>query len=191
MTVERIIVLKRKDLAGLQVSMGANASTARDFHFKNGRNHMLKRSAVLSSAILVTLFSGTVSSTLAADKTSKGPVHFKVLIENISDKNGLTAQDGSKYGFGLSPGVYTLGKNAGSLFKDGVKDSAAIESMAEDGKIDLFTGISGKFDTPVGADKPAPIFEGDSYEFKFSASKGAKLNFVTMFGPSNDLFYAP
>jgi hypothetical protein len=52
---------------------------------------MLKRRAVLSIAVLATLFSGTVNSTFAADKMSKGQVHFKVLIENISDKNGLTA----------------------------------------------------------------------------------------------------
>jgi hypothetical protein len=190
-TAEGITVRERRDLAGLQVSMEATPARRRDFRFNNGRNHMLKRRAVLSIAVLATLFSGTVNSTFAADKMSKGQVHFKVLIENISDKNGLTAQDGSKYRFGLSPGVYTLGKNAESLFKDGAKASAAIESMAEDGKIDLFKGVSGKFEIPVGADKPAPIFEGGSYEFKFSASKGARLNFVTMFGPSNDLFYAP
>jgi len=58
--------------------------------------------------------------------------------------------------------------------------------------------LSGVFNTPVGADTPAPIFPGDAYEFTFQAGPnvlpndgGTRLSLVTMFVQSNDLFFAP
>ena len=50
---------------------------------------------------------------------------------------------------------------------------------------------TGVFNTPVGGDAPAPILPGQMYEFSFSAAPGSKLSFATMFGQSNDFFYAP
>lgn len=55
---------------------------------------------------------------------------------------------------------------------------------------------SGVFNTPVGADAPAPIGPGGAYEFSFSIGpntvpgSGAQLSLATMFIQSNDLFYA-
>lgn len=50
---------------------------------------------------------------------------------------------------------------------------------------------SGVFDTPVGADEPGPLMPMNAYEASFTAGPGMSLSFVTMFVPSNDLFYAP
>ncbi len=50
---------------------------------------------------------------------------------------------------------------------------------------------SGIFNTPIGASKAGPATPGNSFEFSFNAGKGHKLSFVTMFGRSNDLFFAP
>ncbi|MBN2008983.1 spondin domain-containing protein [candidate division KSB1 bacterium] len=50
---------------------------------------------------------------------------------------------------------------------------------------------SGTYTTPVGASSPAPLFPGDAFEFMFSAAPGSYLSFASMFGQSNDLFYAP
>lgn len=50
---------------------------------------------------------------------------------------------------------------------------------------------SNLFNTPVGATMPGAIGPGGAYEFTFSAAPGHKLSFVTMFVPSNDLFFAP
>ncbi|RMH61422.1 MAG: hypothetical protein D6677_11725 [Calditrichaeota bacterium] len=49
----------------------------------------------------------------------------------------------------------------------------------------------GVFNTPTGADAPAAIFPGESYEFSFDAPVGSKLSFATMMVQSNDFFYAP
>ena len=49
----------------------------------------------------------------------------------------------------------------------------------------------GVFNTPVGADGPGPIGPGGAYEFTVTAKPGMRLSVVTMFGQSNDWFYAP
>ena len=50
---------------------------------------------------------------------------------------------------------------------------------------------SGVFNTPKGASSAGPATPGNSFEFSFNAGKGHRLSFVTMFGRSNDLFFAP
>jgi archaellum component FlaF (FlaF/FlaG flagellin family) len=50
---------------------------------------------------------------------------------------------------------------------------------------------SGVFNTPKGAGSPGPATPGNAFEFSFNAGKGQRLSFVTMFGRSNDLFFAP
>lgn len=161
---------------------------------------MLNRKFILSVAILAMLVGSTVGSALAVDHNSKKQATFKVRIENIATMDGITAQDGSKYPFALSPGFYTLSNNKMDLFKKGKKASSALEAQAEDGNPELFNkklltvlgslGI-GIFSKPVGSDMASPIFTGGAFEFEFTATEGMKLNLVTMFGQSNDLFYAP
>ena len=49
----------------------------------------------------------------------------------------------------------------------------------------------GVFNTPVGDAAPGPALPGKAYEFTVTAKPGDRLSFTTMFGQSNDLFYAP
>lgn len=44
---------------------------------------------------------------------------------------------------------------------------------------------------PDGENSAGPAFPGQSFTIKFHAGKGHKLSFATMYGASNDLFYAP
>jgi len=75
--------------------------------------------------------------------------------------------------------------------KDPMKESSmftvSIENVMEN-KDFLYTGV---FNTPVGATDPGPALPGNMFRFSFEAGPGTKLSFATMFGKSNDLFYAP
>jgi hypothetical protein len=134
----------------------------------------------------------------AFDGKDKKQVTFTVKVENVADKGGLTAQDGSQYPFAVSPGVFVVSKDNVELFKVGKKASAALEAQAEDGDPGMFAeklasvaGVVGVFNKPVGSEMPSPILPGGSFEFTFQADKGMKLDLAAMFGQSNDLFYAP
>lgn len=129
-----------------------------------------------------------------------GQTKFKVRIENISNTEGLMTESNAKYPFALSPGMFVVTNKKMDFFKVGNKASNGLEAQAEDGNPEILSktlltkvGSSkmGIFNTPVGATTPAPILPGGVYEFEFMATKGMKLNFVAMFGQSNDLFYAP
>ena len=50
---------------------------------------------------------------------------------------------------------------------------------------------SGTFAVPVGASDPGPLGPGAAYEFSFTAGPRHRLSFATMFGQSNDWFFAP
>lgn len=130
----------------------------------------------------------------------KESVMFKVHIENVSPAQGLAATDGTRYPFALSPGLFVVSKNGNDLFKSGKDASEGLERQAEDGNPEilaksLLTSVGsanmGIFNTPVGATQPGPILPGGAFEFTFSAKEGMKLNLITMYGQSNDLFYAP
>lgn len=130
----------------------------------------------------------------------KKKASFKVRIENISDKGGVTAVDGSKYPFVASPGLYAATASDLALFVDGRKATKGIEAQAEDGDPEMLLkealrsnveGSFGIFNKPLGADMPGPLLPGSSYEFTFTAVSGQRLSFYTMYGQSNDLFYAP
>jgi len=127
-------------------------------------------------------------------------VKFTVRIENVSDKDGQTATDGSKWPFALSPGMWVLHKKEVRLYSEGKKAIAGLEAQAEEGNpteiINFLMGhhsemLHGVFNTPVGANGPAPILPGGAYEFTFTATPGMRLSVITMFGQSNDWFYAP
>jgi hypothetical protein len=49
----------------------------------------------------------------------------------------------------------------------------------------------GIFAKPVGADRARPAMPGEAYEFTFKAQAGDYLSFATMYGESNDTFFAP
>ncbi|HEX8119121.1 MAG TPA: spondin domain-containing protein, partial [Pyrinomonadaceae bacterium] len=127
-------------------------------------------------------------------------VTFKVRIENISSPEGQAASDGTRWPFALSPGLYVVDGKGVRLFKEGERAAAGLEGQAEDGNPEgLVRGLEaahhdaalhGVFNTPAGATGPAPIGPGAAYEFTLSAAPKMKLTLVTMFGQSNDYFYA-
>ena len=161
---------------------------------------MIKQKLITAAAIIAVGVLGMQASALAFDGKGKKQAAFTVRIENISDKDGLAAQDGTKYPFAVSPGLYVLTNNKSDFFNDGKKASEALEAQAEDGNPELLNkecqaivgGANvGIFNKPVGADMPSPILRGGVFEFTFKASQDMKLNLLAMYGQSNDLFYAP
>ena len=161
---------------------------------------MLNRKFIVSAAFLLALFMSFQTGVYALGKKEKKQFKFKVRIENISAPEGLAADDGSKYPFAVSPGMFTVSDRKIKFFKAGKKASSALEAQAEDGNPErlskrFLTEIGsfnlGVFNMPVGEEKPAPILPNGAYEFTFTALEGMKLNLIAMYGQSNDLFYAP
>jgi hypothetical protein len=160
---------------------------------------MLKRKFIVAITLLIALVLGLQTSGFAFDQKVKRTAKFKIRIENISTGE-QTNPSGTKYPFALSPGMYLVSEKEMPLFKVGKKAASGIEMQAEDGNpMGLIEAVSGKvgnarigfFNTPIGANMPAPILPGGVYEFEVNAVEGQKLTLTTMFGQSNDLFYAP
>lgn len=160
---------------------------------------MFKQNFIASAALFAAMVFG-IQTSFALDHNGKKHTSFKVRVENISASDGLTAEDGSKYPFAISPGLYAVSADRVEFFKLDKAASKALEAQAEDGNPEVFwsdvrampkEGSFGIFNTPVGLGMPGPILPGGAYEFTFSATKGMKLNLIVMYGQSNDLFYAP
>lgn len=127
---------------------------------------------------------------------------FVVRVENISSAEGMTASNGAKFPFALSPGMFVLNEKNANVFVEGKKARAnGLEMQAEDGDpsglvasltaMHHRSNLHGVFNTPVGSMRPGPIRPGESFEFSFAAYPGMKLFSTMMFGQSNDWFYAP
>lgn len=153
----------------------------------------------ITSVISLVLIVSGLQSGLRAEHSDA--TKFKVRIENISNPDGQTASNGTKWPFALSPGVWVVhGKNT-PLFTTGKYDRGkGLEAQSENGNpatlaesLKKQPGVksSGIFNTPVGATVPGPIGPGGVFEFTFTATPGSRLTFAMMFGQSNDLFYAP
>ncbi|HZI61947.1 MAG TPA: spondin domain-containing protein [Pyrinomonadaceae bacterium] len=134
--------------------------------------------------------------------TRKGePTKFTVRVENISNPEGMTASNGQKAPFALSPGMFVLSEKNAALFTEGKPARNGLEMQAEDGDPSgLVTSLvarhhssnlHGVFNTPVGAMAAGPIGPGDSFEFTVTSTPGMKFFMTQMFGQSNDWFYAP
>lgn len=100
----------------------------------------------------------------------------------------------------LSPGVFVIHRGDVPLFTVGASDSGrGLEALAEDGQpAALAVALaadpmvrSGVFDRPLGAPVAGPAMAGDAFELQFDAMPGDRLSFATMFGASNDWFFAP
>lgn len=153
---------------------------------------------IACGALAVALFT---PSTQALTKKDRKETRFVVRIENISSADGQTASNGTKWPFALSPGFWAVHKNEVRFFNDGRASSAnGLEMQAEDGNpsglVNYLMGHHsemqhGVFNTPLNGNTPGPIGPGGVYEFSISATEGQRLSFITMFGQSNDLFYAP
>ncbi|MBP6822333.1 MAG: spondin domain-containing protein [Acidobacteria bacterium] len=162
---------------------------------------MFKRTIFLSLFALATLFVSASAQNHNMDKGTK----FTVRIENVSSADGQVAKDGTKWPFALSPGLWVLHKREVRLFREGVAANGGLEELAESGNPGVLVKnlearghdgmdgvmLHGVFNTPVGGNGPAPIGPGGAYEFTFTAEPGMRLSLATMFGQSNDWFYAP
>lgn len=140
--------------------------------------------------------------TIAVAKRKASPTRFTVKVENISSSEGMTASNGVKFPFALSPGMFVLSTKKAPLFTEGrIAGGNGLEMQAEDGDpsglvksleaMHHATNLHGVFNTPVGAMGAGPIRPGDSYEYSFTAVPGMKLFTTMMFGQSNDWFYSP
>jgi hypothetical protein len=160
---------------------------------------MQNRKLFLSMLALFALL--LAAPAFAQHSNDKGAVKFTVRIENIANKDGQVAKDGSRWPFALSPGLWVVHKREVRLFRESLPAVNGLEAQAEDGNpgeiVKVLMGREhsdmqhGVFNTPLGASSPAPILPGGAYEFSFTAQPGMRLSVLTMFGQSNDWFYAP
>lgn len=158
---------------------------------------MKTRTMTTILAALITI--AALAVVTSAQTTKKARMKFKVRIENISNADGFTAANGTKWPFAISPGAYSIHHGSGNpLFKVGsYAGNTGLEAQAEDGNPDLLVvrahhgGVltNGTFKNPVGASMPGPVTPGAAFEFEVTAAPGAHLFVVFMFGQSNDLFY--
>ncbi|QQS46664.1 MAG: spondin domain-containing protein [Acidobacteriota bacterium] len=148
-------------------------------------------------AVLVGIFAAPGVFAQAKDQQE---VRFTVRIENVSSPDGQIASNNNNWPFALSPGLWVIHNREVRLFRTGNPAINGLEALAEDGNpgelikaLDSYHGmmLHGIFNTPVGAMSPGPIGPGNAYEFSFTAKPGMKLSLLTMFGQSNDWFYAP
>jgi hypothetical protein len=155
---------------------------------------MIRTSLLFAAAL------GLTGVAAAAEKTSTRTT-FHVRIENVSTPTTLRSASGDAAPAPHSPGLWIVHTAKHVVFTSGKLDrGVGLEAQAEDGNpaplaasIKKSKGVvaSGVFDTPVGDHKPGPALPGKAYEFTFQASPGDRLTVTTMFGQSNDLFYAP
>jgi hypothetical protein len=103
----------------------------------------------------------------------------------------------------ISPGVYAVHRDGGPLYSLGLADRGeGLERLAEDGNntvlFQAMNGIAapsaairpGTFDMPVGATSRAPARPGNVFEIALSGMPGDRVSFATMFGMSDDWFFA-
>ena len=179
-------------------------TTADDPQSDSVRSTTSRRRFLAASGALA-LGAAGVGSAALGDR-SQSMRSFTVRLENVSDGSTLqTSADGeaSEQPVPLSPGAFAVHSADEPVFTSGEPErDNGLEEIAEGGKPKKLAAslaaretvaASGAFATPVGSDSPAPLGPGDAYEFAFEATPGkptSYLSLVTMFVPSNDLFYA-
>lgn len=161
---------------------------------------MKHRKLAIGLALLTACYLGQLTAAVATRKAA--PTKFTVRVENISSTEGMTASDGTKFPFALSPGMFVLStKNSGLFTEKKAAPANGLEMQAEDGdpaglikSLDAkhhASNLHGLFNTPIGAMGAGPIRPGDKYEYTFTAMPGMRFFTAMMFGQSNDWFYAP
>ncbi len=138
---------------------------------------------------------------LALAAPMKGQTTFTVRIENVSTGSTLKLSNGSTAPAPHSPGAWVVQEKPARLFMPGkLQPGWGLEMQAEDGDPSKLAehcmhheGVraAGVFNVPQGDDKPGPALPGKAYEFTVTAKPGDRLAFTTMFGQSNDVFFAP
>jgi hypothetical protein len=111
---------------------------------------------------------------------------FIVTIEQLTTDQTLKLPDGTATRAPLSPGIAVVHNGSNPLFTMGEPASAGLQRIAE----------AGEPEDLIAAMKSAPgvsatvMFERTD-TFTVHAKPGEMLSFATMFGQSNDCFYAP
>lgn len=98
----------------------------------------------------------------------------------------------------ISPGVFAVHREAEPLYALGLADRGeGLEMLAESGNnTTLSAGTRaavssvGAFDMPIGAAAKAPAKPGDAYEVSIAGMPGDRVSFASMFGMSDDWFFA-
>jgi len=161
---------------------------------------MKRREFAIGLALLMAFCLTQFTVATATRKTEQ--TRFTVRVENISNPEGMTASNGQKFPFALSPGMFVLSDKNAALFSEGkAARKNGLEMQAEDGDpsglvaslvaMHHSSNLHGVFNTPVGAMAAGPIRPGDSFELIITAMPGVKLFMTQMFGQSNDWFYSP
>jgi hypothetical protein len=161
---------------------------------------MKHRKLAIGLALLTACYVSQLTVAVATRKVEA--TKFTVRVENISNPEGMTASNGQKFPFALSPGMFVLSEKSAALFTEGkAARKNGLEMQAEDGDpsglvsslvaMNHSSNLHGVFNTPVGMMAPGPIRPGDSFEFTVTALPGMRLFMTQMFGQSNDWFYAP
>ena len=161
---------------------------------------MKRRKLAIGLALLTVCYLSQFTVAVATRKSE--PTRFTVRVENISGPEGMTASNGEKVPFALSPGMFVLNDKKAAFFTEGKPARKnGLEMQAEDGDpaglvaslvaMHHSSNLHGVFNTPLGAMAAGPIRPGESYEFTVNAVPGMKFFMAQMFGQSNDWFYAP
>jgi len=152
---------------------------------------MKRRRLTLGLALLAVCYLAQFTVAVATRKAD--PTKFTVRVENISNPQGMTASNGDKFPFALSPGMFVLSDKNAPLFTEGKPARKnGLEMQVEDGDpsglvnslVAMHHGsnLHGVFNTPVGAMTAGPIRPGDAYEFTVTAAPGMKFFMTQMFG---------
>src|SRR5215510_16169993 len=92
------------------------------------KNRRLALGLALLTACYLTQF------TVAIATRKAGPTKFTIRVENISNPEGMTASNGQKFPFALSPGMFVLSDKNAVLFTEGKPTRKnGLEMQAEDG----------------------------------------------------------
>jgi hypothetical protein len=141
-------------------------------------------------------------ASLAAQYGSGREVTFTIRVENVSTPKTLKLSNGETAPAPTAPLLWTITDEGNPLFTVGQPDRGqGLERLAEDGNPGVLADYiatnmksvvhSGVVTVPSGDKEAGPITPGKAYEFTISAAPGQRLTLATMFGQSNDLFYAP
>jgi hypothetical protein len=160
---------------------------------------MKKSSSLIAQLKILVLLSLLSVSFIACDDDDDvvDTRTFTVVIENVSTATTLQPGAMPDRTAPISPGVWAV-INTGSLFQLDQMADEGTERIAEEGMTNVKTAelngaswvdVNGEFSSPAGANGPV-IGAGESATFTFDADPGQKLQIMTMFGQSNDWFYA-
>ena len=148
-------------------------------------------------ACLLFLFGFIIPFTACDDDDISETRTFTVTIQNVSTATTLQAGAMPDRTAPLSPGLWAT-YESGNLFQLDQEADLGVERLAEEGiTTDITNELNtaswvdgnGEFSAPAGANGPV-IGAGESVTFTFDADRGDKLQIMTMFGNSNDWFYA-